>query len=197
MRLYMYTQKDDEAAAGADLELLIEKARSNDAGAFGKLYDMYVDRIYKHVYYRVGNPTDVEDITQEVFTKAWQAIGRYRITTTPFLAWLMRISHNMVVDYYRKRKKNESYLDDDSWIVDPAPTPEESAELGYDQKRLRRAILELQGDQQQVLMMHFIEGFTCAEIAAAIGKKEGAIRVIQHRALAKLRQILEKERELH
>jgi len=192
----MYTKRNDEIVADAGLELLVERAKSDDADAFGKLYDMYVDRIYRHVYYRVGNAADSEDLTQEVFMKAWQAIGRYKITGTPFLAWLMRISHNLVVDSYRKKKKDESHLDDDSWITDSAPTPEEAAELGYDQKRLRRAILELHGDQQQVLMMHFIEGFTYAEIASSLGKKEGAVRVIQHRALTRLRQILEKEKDV-
>lgn len=192
----MYTKRNDETVTDAGLELLIERAKSDDADAFGKLYDMYVDRIYRHVYYRVGNATDSEDLTQEVFMKAWQAIGRYKITGTPFLAWLMRISHNLVVDSYRKKKKDELHLDDDSWITDSAPTPEEAAELGYGQKRLRRAILELHGDQQQVLMMHFIEGFTYAEIASSLGKREGAIRVIQHRALTRLRQILEKEKDV-
>ncbi|MCD6568491.1 MAG: sigma-70 family RNA polymerase sigma factor [Dehalococcoidia bacterium] len=192
----MYTQRNDEIVTGTGLELLIERAKSDDTDAFGKLYDMYVDRIYRHVYYRVGNAADSEDLTQEVFMKAWQAIGRYRITDTPFLAWLMRISHNLIVDSYRKKKRDESYLDDDSWIIDSAPTPEEAAELGYDRRRLRRAILRLHGDQQQVLIMHFIEGFTYTEIASSLGKKEGAVRVIQHRALTRLRQILEKEKDV-
>ncbi|MCD6599484.1 MAG: sigma-70 family RNA polymerase sigma factor [Dehalococcoidia bacterium] len=192
----MYTKRIDEIVTDAGLELLIERAKSDDADAFGKLYDMYIDRIYRHVYYRVGNAADSEDLTQEVFMKAWQAIGKYKITGTPFLAWLMRISHNLVVDFYRKKKKDELHLDDDSWITDSAPIPEEAAELGYGQKRLRRAILELHGDQQQVLMMHFIEGFTYAEIASSLGKREGAIRVIQHRALTRLRQILEKEKDV-
>ena len=178
-----------------ELDLLIQKAANGDAEAFGRLYDMNIDRIYKHIYYRVGNIKDAEDLTQKVFLKAWQAIGRYKITTSPFLAWLMRISHNLIVDSYRK-KKDKIYLDDDYFTTEPSPNPEKAAEINFDKQRLRVTILQLPADQQQVILMHFIEGFSYAEIASSLGKKEGAIRVIQYRALKKLRQLLEKEKDL-
>ena len=178
-----------------ELDLLIQKAANGDEEAFGRLYDMNVDRIYKHVYYRVGNTRDAEDLTQEVFLKAWQAIGRYKITASPFLAWLMRISHNLIVDSYR-RKKDEIYLDDDFFIAEPGPSPERQAEIDFTQQRFRQAILQLPGDQQQVILMRFIEDFSYAEIASSLGKREGAIRVIQYRALKRLQHILEKEKDL-
>lgn len=154
---------------------------------------MYVDRIYRHVYYRVSNVTDAQDLTQEVFFKAWQAIGRYKITSSPFPAWLMRISHNLIIDFYRKRK-NTVYLDNDLPIADTAKTPQQAAETAFDQQQLRRVILQLPEDQQQVILLRFIEGFSYTEIAASLGKSEGAVRVIQHRALAKLRGMLEKDK---
>jgi len=174
--------------------LLIQRAISRDADAFGKLYDMYVDRVYRHFYYRVGNVADAEDLTQQVFLKAWQAIGRYKKTASPFLAWLMTISHNLVVDYYRT-KKDKTYLDAEVTADDSALSPERIAEAHFDQRHLRRAILQLRSDQQQIILLRFVEGFRHAEIASSLGKSEGAIRVTLHRALARLRQILEKERE--
>jgi RNA polymerase sigma-70 factor (ECF subfamily) len=175
-----------------DESLLVLRAISRDANAFGKLYDMYVDRVYRHVYYRVGNVADAEDLTQRVFLKAWQAIDRYKRRASPFLAWLMTISHNLVVDFYRT-KKDKAYLEADVTANDLTSSPERIAETRFDQQQLRRAILQLRGEQQQVVLMRFIEGFEFKEIASLLGKSEGAIRVMLHRALARLQQILEKE----
>ncbi len=186
--------QEGHAETKADDTLLIQRAISGDTDAFGKLYDMYVDRVYKHLYYRVGNIADAEDLTQQVFLKAWQAIGRYKKTASPFLAWLMTISHNLVVDYYRT-KKDKAYLEAEVTANDLASSPEGIAEARYVQQQLRRVILQLPGEQQQVVLLRFIEGFRYAEIAAVLGKSEGAIRVILHRALVKLRHILEKGRD--
>lgn len=186
--------ENKHAETKEDDVLLIQKATSRDADAFGRLYDMYVDRVYRHVYYRVGNVADVEDLTQQVFLKAWEAIDRYKKTASPFLAWLMTISHNLVVDFYRT-KKDKTYLEVEITADNLASSPERVAEARFEQQQLRRAILQLPGEQQQVILLHLVEGFRHAEIAALLGKSEGAIRVILHRALARLRQILEKEKE--
>jgi len=186
-------QEERDAETRADEVLLVQRAISRDADAFGKLYDMYVDRVYRHVYYRVGNVADAEDLTQQVFLKAWQAIDRYKKTASPFLAWLMTISHNLVVDFYRT-KKDKTYLDAELTANDSASSPEQVAEVRFQQQQLRRAILQLRSNEQQVIMMRFIEGFQYAEIAALLGKSEGAIRVMLHRALVALRRILEREK---
>ena len=175
-----------------DIELLIQKAVSGDAEAFGRLYDVNADRVYRHIYYRVGNTQDAEDLTQEVFLKAWEAIGRYRVTASPFLAWLMRISHNLIVDLYRRKKKH-IYLSDDYFAADPDAEAISSVGVDFDRRQLRQAILQLPGNQQQVILMRFIEGYSYAEIASSLGKSEGAIRVLQFRALKRLRSILDKE----
>ena len=186
--------EERHAETEADEVLLVQRAISRDADAFGRLYDMYVDRVYRHLYYRVGNVADAEDLTQQVFLKAWQAIDRYKRTASPFLAWLMTISHNLVIDFYRTRK-DKTYLEAEVTADDLASSPERVAEARFDQQQLRRVILQLRSDQQQVILLRFVEGFRYAEIASLLGKSEGAIRVILHRALAKLRQILEKEKE--
>lgn len=175
-----------------DIDLLINGAVSGDADDFGRLYDLYVERVYRHIYYRVGNNRDAEDLTQQVFIRAWKAIGRYQKTTSPFLAWLMRISHNIVIDHYRS-KKDITYLDSELVYKDSASSPEQLAEEHFNQQQLRKVILRLPDDQQQVVLMRFIEGFTYAEIASTLGKREGTIRVILHRALKKMQRILEAE----
>jgi len=175
-----------------DEAILVQKAIGHDAEAFGKLYDMHVDRVYRNIYYRVGNEADAEDLTQQVFLKAWQAIGKFKKMASPFVAWLMTISHNLVIDFYRTRK-DRAYLEAEVLADDSAPSPEREAEASIEQQRLRRAILQLGGDEQQVVMLRFIEGFEFAEIASLLKKREGNIRVILHRALVKLRSILEKE----
>ena len=189
----MQGQSSNEATA--DIDLLIKGAVGGDADAFGRLYDMYVDRVYRHVYYRVGNTEDTKDLTQQVFIRAWKAIGRYKKTSSPFLAWLMRISHNLVIDFYRSNK-DKLYLNSEIVANNSDSSPERVAEMEFDQQQLRRAILQLPSEQQQVILMSFIEGFSYAEIASTLGKSEGAIRVIQHRALKKMRHILEEEKGL-
>src|SRR5437762_6742034 len=83
----------------------IQRAQRGDAGAFAELYDEHLDRVFRHVLYRVGNRADAEDLTQQVFLRAWQALGRYRITGSPFIAWLLTIAHNLVVDHYKARRE--------------------------------------------------------------------------------------------
>jgi len=186
--------EERHAETKADDALLIQKAISGDADAFGRLYDMYVDRVYRHLYYRVGNVADTEDLTQQVFLKAWQAIDRYKRTSSPFLAWLMTISHNLVVDFYRT-KKDKTYLDAELTADDSASSPAQVADARFHPQQLRKAILKLRSNEQQVIMMRIVEGFSYAEVASSLGKSEGAVRVILHRALVALRRILERERE--
>jgi RNA polymerase sigma factor (sigma-70 family) len=178
----------------SDEAILVQRAISHDPEAFGRLYDMHVDRVYRHIYYRVGNEQDAEDLTQQVFFKAWQAIDRYKKTASPFVAWLMTISHNLVVDFYRT-KKDKVYLEAEVLADGPASSPEQAAETSFEQQRLRKAILKLGSDEQQVIILRFIEGFEFAEIASVLKKKEGNVRVILHRALVKLRNILEKDKK--
>ena len=171
---------------------MVQRAIGHDTEAFGRLYDMHVDRVYRHIYYRVGNEADAEDLTQQVFLKAWQAIGRYKKMASPFIAWLMTVSHNLVVDFYRN-KKDKAYIEAEALADDSSLSPERIAEASFEQQRLRRAILQLGGDEQQVVILRFMGGFEFAEIASVLKKKEGNVRVILHRALVRLRNILDRE----
>ena len=152
---------------------------------------MHIDRVYRHIRYRVNSPTDAEDLTQQVFIKAWQAMGRYQKTSSPFLAWLITISHNTVVDFYRARKQ-EDPLDFDIPAGRASTDPAFLTETSLGEEEIRKTISKLKGDQQQVILMRFIEDFSYSEIAAALGKSEDAVRVILHRGLVKLKKIVGK-----
>jgi len=175
----------------SDIEKLVDRAKNGDGEAFGGLYDMYVDRVYRHIYYRVSNSADAEDLTQQAFIKAWQAVRKYKKSGSSFLAWLIKISHNLVIDFYRARK-SEAHIDFDIVATRPETDPAHLAEDQFSQQEVRQAISKLNGDQQQVILMRYIEDFSYAEIATALGKNEGAIRVILHRGLVKLKTVLEK-----
>jgi RNA polymerase sigma-70 factor, ECF subfamily len=175
-----------------EVESLVNQAVSGDTEAFGQLFDLYADRIYRHIYYRTSNMEDARDLTQEVFAKAWQVLPKYKSTRTPFLGWLFTISHNRVIDYYRT-KKDHAFLNPEITLEDQTGSPEKLAEAEFTQQELRKAILRLPEDQQQVILMSFIEGFEYSEIARALNKTEGNIRVILHRGLKKMRTILERE----
>lgn len=173
-----------------EIDSLVSRAAGGDRDAFGRLYDIYADRIYRHIYYRTAREEDARDMMQEVFARAWQSLPKYRATSTPFLGWLFTISHNRVIDYYRTRKE-VSELDID--VPAEARGPEQLAEAAFTRRDVRRAILRLPPDQQRVVLLSFIEGMEYREIAAVTGKSEGNIRVMVHRALKKMREILESD----
>lgn len=173
-------------------ESLIRRATQHDEAAFTLLYDKYLDRVYRHVYYRVGNRTDAEDITQEVFVRAWKAIGRYEWTGAPFQSWLTTIAHNLVFDYYRRKAGSKMITMNEPEADMRIDNPKGKVTAGFDpdQVSLREEIAKLKGDKQKVIIMRFIEGFSYSEIARALKKREGAVRVIQYRALKELRSKL-------
>jgi RNA polymerase sigma-70 factor, ECF subfamily len=181
--------QENDITDSREVESLVGRAASGDTGAFGRLYDIYADRIYRHIYYRTSNVEDARDLTQEVFIKAWGGLAKYKRTKTPFLGWLFTISHNRVIDYYRT-KKDHTYLNDAILMEDPDRNPDKMIENQFDRQEVRRAILKLPEEQQQVIMMSFIEGFEYREIATVLNKSEGNIRVIVFRALKKMREIL-------
>jgi RNA polymerase sigma-70 factor, ECF subfamily len=184
--------ESNDSELNLKVDSLVGRAVSGDTEAFGCLYDIYADRIYRHIYYRTSNVEDARDLTQEVFTKAWQGLPRYKRTNTPFLGWLFTISHNRVIDYYRTRK-DHAYLNSEIIREDRESSPEKLIEAEFTQREVRKAILQLPEDQQQVILMSFIEGFEYKEIASALNKSEGNIRVIVHRGLKKMRELLSRE----
>lgn len=171
---------------------LVDRAVGGDVSAFAALYDAHLTRVYRYVYYHVGNKADAEDLTQQVFLQAWRAIRSFRRGSSPFIAWLLTVAHNIVVSF-RRQYKEQTYIELEPQAVARWGNPELETLTGYDRASVRRAILQLKPDQQQVIVLRFVEQFEYAEVAAALGKSEGNIRVIQHRALAELRRLLAPE----
>jgi RNA polymerase sigma-70 factor (ECF subfamily) len=170
-------------------DLLVDRARRGNADAFGQLYQLHLDRIYRYVYYRVGSSNEAEDLTEHVFLKAWEAIGRYESRGLPFAAWLYRMAHNAVIDHYRARRPMTS-IDETFDLEDERQNPVASAEALFDREELRVAIGRLNPDQQTVILLRFSEGLSHAEVGRILGKSEGAVRVIQHRALGVMARFL-------
>src|SRR5712692_10503882 len=168
-------------ATGADAEAsLVEAAVRGDVSAFACLYDRHVERVYRHIYYRVGNRSDAEDLTQQVFLQAWRAIERFERTGAPFVSWLLTIAYHAVVSFVR-RAKNVPPLELDPIARERWADPEAETLAHYDRAAVRQAILRLRPDQQQVIIMRFVEHMDNEDVATALGKTIGNVRVIQHR----------------
>jgi len=165
---------------------LVSQAKTGDSDAFGKLYDSYLERIYRFVYFRVEDQQTAEDITSQVFLKAWENLGRFQIGGAPFLAWLYTIAHNAVIDYYRTRKVTAAL--DDVRLSDPghAEFVENGIDSAVEMESIKTALSTLTDDQRQVLLLKFIDEMSNEEIARHLGKREGAIRALQMRGLKAL-----------
>jgi RNA polymerase sigma-70 factor (ECF subfamily) len=168
---------------------------SRDPHAFGELYDRFVERVYRYLYFRTGSHPEAEDLTEHVFLKAWEAIGRYRWQGRPFLAWLYRLAHNAHIDHIRTQKPTTSLNNDEHPVELASPAAAVELARTLDADLLARALCELTPDQQQVIVMKFIEGLDNERIALNMNKREGAIRALQMRALMSLRRVLESQGE--
>jgi RNA polymerase sigma-70 factor (ECF subfamily) len=169
---------------------LVERAKGGESSAFGLLYDHYLPRIYRFVLIKVGQREEAEDITHLTFLKAWQSIDRYSYRGYPFGSWLYSIARNVVVDYYRNSSPHIS-LDDTPREPEAAePRPGENLDTKLDHERVMRAISKLAALEQDVLIMRFVDDLTPKETAKAVGKSEGAVKLIQHRALEKLKKVI-------
>lgn len=177
-----------------DENKLIRQVQKGNAESFGRLYDHYVAPIYRYTLLKVGNRQEAEDLTHEVFVSAWENIRGYRMRGFPFSSWLYNIAHNRVIDYYRTHKAHRNIDDIDPNLFKLASSVEKDIDTALDFNRVRVAMAHLSDDQQDVLIMRFSDDLSHKEIAQAMQKTEGAVRLIQHRALEALREILEKPR---
>jgi RNA polymerase sigma-70 factor (ECF subfamily) len=180
---------------GADstaVRRLVERAQAGDRRALEQLYLLHFDRIYSYLHMSVGNRHDAEDLTNQTFVKMLESIGRFEWRKVPISAWLFRIAHNLAMDHFRASRRWQP--------EEELPEREQSAEHSAEEEALqaigRRSMLEmienLSHDQQQVLTLKFVFNFGNAEVATILGKTEGAIKSLQHRALATLQRRLSK-----
>jgi len=177
---------DKQQASDAQL---LTQALAGDADAFGDLYERYLDAIYHYVFYRVNGRQEAEDLTASIFLRAWQALDTHPPREAPFRLWLYRIGHNAVVDYYRTRK-DQVELETAAHLPDPIEGPEALMARQERVNALKRAMLQLKDDHQEVLTCRFVVGLSHAETAVAMSRNEEAVRALQYRAVNALRKLL-------
>src|SRR5262245_1056899 len=174
----------------AELRELVARAQKGERAALEELYLLHFDRIYGYLHLSVGNRHDAEDLTTQTFLKMLEAIGRFRWRSAPFSAWLFRIAHNLAMDHFRASKRWQP----EEEVPEPEGAEESSAEDEALQSIGRRSMLELIEDlsleQQQVLMLKFLFNFSNGEARTILDKSEGAVKSLQHRALASLQKQL-------
>jgi RNA polymerase sigma-70 factor (ECF subfamily) len=175
-----------------DDALLIQKAKDGDADAFGELYERYADSLFRFVYSQTLDRMDAEDITAEVFMRAWHSISRYRERGFSFSAYLFRIARNVLIDMRRKRKPLSFVSDDEVVNLPDVDNLEPSALVAtkMQHNELVKILDQLREDYRTVLVLRFLNELSPEETSQVMGKSVGAVRVLQHRALAALRKVI-------
>jgi len=172
----------------ANIRALVARAQEGDREALEELYLLHFDRIYSYLHMSVGNRHDAEDLTTQTFLKMLESIKRFRWQSAPFSAWLFRIAHNLAMDHFRASRRWQP----EEEVPEPPGQAEPSAELAAFQSIGRQSMLELiedlSQDQKQVLTLKFVFNLPNGEVATILGKTEGAIKSLQHRALVSLQK---------
>jgi RNA polymerase sigma-70 factor (ECF subfamily) len=171
---------------------LIQQAKEGDADAFGELYERYADSLFRFVYSQTYNRLDAEDITAEVFLRAWRSLSRYKERGYSFSAYLFRIARNVLIDSRRKRKPVSMVSDDEVEHLPDVSNPEPSAILAIkmQHKELVSILDQLREDYRTVLVLRFLNEMSPEATAEAMERSVGAVRVLQHRALSSLRKLM-------
>jgi len=170
--------------------LVVDRARTGDESALSELYLTYFPRVYRYILARTGNSHDAEDLAEEVFMRMLEAIERFQWREAPFSAWLFRIAHNAVISQRRREtSRGKSSPLNDSLPVDAAG-PDELVENRVALNEVMAAAQKLPDAQRQVIGLRFGAGLSVAETAQAMGKGEGNVKVIQHKAIVKLREMM-------
>ena len=172
----------------ADLRRLVGLAQDGDREALEALYLLHFDRIYSYLHLSVGNRHDAEDLTTQTFLKMLESIKRFRWQSAPFSAWLFRIAHNLAMDHFRAARRWQP----EEEVPEPEDHQDVSAEDAAMEAIGRASMFELidslSPDQRQVLTLKFVFNFSNGEAARILGKTEGAVKSLQHRALASLQK---------
>jgi RNA polymerase sigma-70 factor, ECF subfamily len=172
-----------------ETHVLVERAQNGDGAAFAALYDVFAPRVYRFFRFRVEAAEAAEDLTQRVFLKMIEQLPNYKPRGIPFAAWLFRVARNAWIDEHRTA---HGWIPIDDLAGNPAEAdgPHDLAVAALDAEMLRAAIDTLSPDQREVIACRYFAGLSCRETAVQMGRSEGSVRVIQHRALAALRRRL-------
>ena len=182
----------NDAPSKEEVEDLVRQAQQGHSEAFAGLYEAYYDKIYRYVMFKTGDTLEAEDLTEEVFLRMLESIGSFKWQGYPFTSWLFRIAHNLVIDYYRKAGRQKKTSLDDAMRVVGTDNVDVDRKLDVELsiKEVKEAMGGLTRLQQEVLSLRFAGGLSVAETAEAMGKKENAVKALQHAAIKKLRTLL-------
>lgn len=187
--------RPDPSDPATEVWTLVERAQAGEAEAFGLLYDRYVDTVFRFVYFRVGNRQLAEDLTSDTFLRALKRIGSFTWQGRDLGAWLVTIARNLVADHfksgrYRLEVTTGDVLDADREDRGPEGSPEAAVVEHITNVALLTAVKQLNPEQQECIVLRFLQGFSVAETAKAMGKNEGAIKALQYRAVRALARLL-------
>jgi RNA polymerase sigma-70 factor (ECF subfamily) len=190
-----YPARPDPSDAAAEVWALVERAQAGEAEAFGLIYDRYVDTVFRFVYFRVGNRQLAEDLTSDTFLRALKRIGSFTWQGRDLGAWLVTIARNLVADHfksgrYRLEVTTGDVLDADREDRGPEGSPESAVVDHITNVALLTAVKQLNPEQQECIVLRFLQGFSVAETAQTMGKNEGAIKALQYRAVRALARLL-------
>ena len=178
---------DDQAAVWE----LVRRAQAGDPEGFGELYDRYVDVVFRYLYHRVGDRATAEDFTSETFVRALRRIDSLTFQGRDVGAWLVTIARNIVLDHVKSSRYRLEVATADMRDADRATEgPEDAVLQRLTNVELMAGIAQLSEEQQECLVLRFLQGLSVAETAAAMGKKDGAIKALQHRAVRRLASLL-------
>ena len=172
-----------------EIEELVVEAKQGDTASFAKIYDLFVDTIYRYIYFKVGKE-EALDLTETVFLKIWENLKSYHRSGSYFSAWIFRIAHNIVVDHYRLKRENLS-LDMDLPDEKRQHNPIILTEQKISHELLYKAIAQLKKKYQQIIILKYINELDNGEIAAILRRSEGSLRILKFRALKALKLVLE------
>jgi RNA polymerase sigma-70 factor (ECF subfamily) len=183
---------EKKASESQRVRELVARAQKGNREALEELYLIHFDRIYSYLHVSVGNKHDAEDLTTQTFLKMLESINKFRWQAAPFSAWLFRIAHNLAMDHFRATRRWQPEEDVPEPDADESTSAETGALESIGRKSMLELIDELSPEQQQVLTLKFVFNFANAEAATILGKTEGAIKSLQHRALVSLQKQLER-----
>jgi len=176
----------------SDDTTLLKDAKAGNAEAFGALYERYAPAVFRYLAAHLSGGLDAEDLTNDVFLRAWQSLPNYHERGVPFLAFLLRIARNALIDQYRRGRANQTVPTDlEPTLADEAPGPAEVMAQRLDRQEMARMLGQLNEDYRTVLVLRFINELSPQETAVVMKRSAGAVRVLQHRALAALRRLME------
>jgi len=184
--------------------LFLKLRATRDPDVYGKLYDIYVDEIYRFIYFKVASKEEAEDLTGEVFLKTWQYInGENSKVIDNLRAFLYQTARNTVIDFYRTKGLRKESLDESCEenerlkvdVADPKQDLAEKIELSSDFEAAKKALQKIKGEYREVIMLRFVEEMNIKEVAEILGKPEGSVRVLLHRAVTSLKEVMSKKIE--